>query len=257
MKNKILILLLISISLLSFNYKKFPIIYIIGDSTVKNGSGKGENGLWGWGDLLHFYIDTTKIKIKNYARGGRSSRTYIKEGLWTNVYNQIQEGDIVLIQFGHNDGSPLNTGRERGTLRGIGNDSVKVIMESTGQEEIVYTYGYYMRKYINDCKNKKAIPIIITPVPRNKWTEEGKIAHDNYADWAKEIANLEGVSYIDLNKIVSQKYEQVGKPIVDSLYFTKIDGTHTSYEGAKLNAYFVAQELKKLNEFKRFKKFFK
>jgi len=207
MKNKLIFLVFIFFLLASFNFKKFPDIYIIGDSTVKNGSGKGDNGLWGWGDLLHLYIDTTKIKIKNYARGGRSSRTFIKEGLWQNVYNHLNEGDILLIQFGHNDGSPLNTGRERGTLKGTGNDSVTVIMESTGKEEVVYSYGYYMRKYINDCKAKKALPIIITPVPRNKWTPEGKISHDDYADWAKEIATSEQVAYIDLNRLVSQEYE--------------------------------------------------
>jgi len=257
MKNKVFFLTLLILLFISFNYKKYPVIYIIGDSTVKNGNGKGDNGLWGWGDLLSLYIDTTKLKIKNYARGGRSSRTFIKEGLWQSVYNQLNEGDIVLIQFGHNDGSPLNTGRERGTLKGIGNDSVKVIMESTGKEEIVYSYGYYMRKYINDCKIKNATPIIITPVPRNRWTEDGKITHDEYADWAKEVAITEKVSYIDLNNIISEQYEKSGKNIVDSVYFTKIDGTHTSYEGARLNAYYLAKELRKLNEFKKYKKYLK
>ncbi len=258
MRNKFIIIFAIIFLSLSFNNRKIPVIYLVGDSTVRNGSGKGDNGLWGWGDLLYFYIDTTKIKIKNFARGGRSSRTFINEGLWQKVYEQIKEGDIILIQFGHNDGSPLNTGRERGTLKGTGNDSVKVIMESTGKEEVIHSYGWYLRKYINDVKSKKAIPIIVTPVPRNRWYENNtKIVHDEYADWSKEVAIQEKIPFIDLNHQVSCEYEKTGKAMVDSLYFTKLDGTHTSFEGAKLNAFYIAKSLKNLPEVKSIKKYIK
>ncbi len=95
-------------------------IYLIGDSTVRNGDGSGRNGQWGWGTLLHRYIDTNKIAIRNHAIGGRSSRTFITEGRWTKVLEVIRPGDYLLIQFGHNDGGPLDdTARARGTIRGI------------------------------------------------------------------------------------------------------------------------------------------
>src|SRR5689334_12091543 len=61
--------------------KSKPTLFIIGDSTVKNGSGKGEGSLWGWGDFLYEEFDTTKIHLENKARGGRSSRTFQTEGL--------------------------------------------------------------------------------------------------------------------------------------------------------------------------------
>ncbi|MDP4227801.1 MAG: SGNH/GDSL hydrolase family protein, partial [Bacteroidota bacterium] len=81
-----------------------PALFIIGDSTVRNGDGRGNNGLWGWGDCIAPLFDTAKIHIENHARGGRSSRTYITEGLWEQVVSQIKPGDYLIMQFGHNDG---------------------------------------------------------------------------------------------------------------------------------------------------------
>jgi rhamnogalacturonan acetylesterase len=78
-----------------------PIIYLIGDSTVKNGSGKGDGGLWGWGAYLYTQFDTSKVSIRNYALGGRSSRTFISEGLWDKVLAKLKPGDYAIIQFGH------------------------------------------------------------------------------------------------------------------------------------------------------------
>jgi len=98
--------------------KEKPTLYIIGDSTVKNGRGKGDDGLWGWGDLIHEQFDTTKIKIVNKARGGRSSRTYQTEGLWDEVLNRLKPGDFVLMQFGHNDGGKINDDKRAGDPSG-------------------------------------------------------------------------------------------------------------------------------------------
>src|ERR1041384_4593852 len=88
-----------------------PTLFIIGDSTVKNGSGKGDGGLWGWGDWIRPYFDSTKIKIENRAIGGRSSRTFLTEGRWDKVLADLKSGDFVLMQFGHNDGGALDSGR--------------------------------------------------------------------------------------------------------------------------------------------------
>src|SRR4051794_39629090 len=69
-----------------------PTLFIIGDSTLKNGSGKGEGGLWGWGAPIADYFDQSKIKVENRALGGRSSRTYLTEGLWDKVLSAIKPG---------------------------------------------------------------------------------------------------------------------------------------------------------------------
>lgn len=96
-----------------------PTLYAIGDSTVKNGKGKGDGGLWGWGNYIAAYFDTTKINVENDALGGTSSRTFQTKGLWDSVLKKLKPGDYVLMQFGHNDSSPLDdTARARGTIKG-------------------------------------------------------------------------------------------------------------------------------------------
>src|SRR5215208_4293829 len=141
--------------------KEKPVFYIIGDSTVKNGDGTGKGSLWGWGNFIAGYFNTTKIKIENDALGGRSSRTFITEGRWDKVLVNLKKGDYVIMQFGHNDSGPLDdTARARGTIKGIGHESKEVYNPIMKKQEVVYTYGYYMRKYIRDTKAKGALPIV-------------------------------------------------------------------------------------------------
>lgn len=254
MKKNIVKLFLLSISIFLFlafylEENRKPVLYIIGDSTVKNGSGKGDGGLWGWGDFISNHFDTAGIDVRNFARGGRSSRTFQSEGLWNEVLNLLKPGDHVLIQFGHNDGGSLNTGRSRGTLKGAGEEIEEVIMEATNQPAIIHTYGWYIKKYITDARAKDAIPIILSPIPRNIWTEEGKVtrANEDYGKWAMEAANEKGAYYIDLNGIIADKYDEIGQVYVDSLFFVK-DHTHTTKEGAILNAASVIEGIRLLHD---------
>src|SRR5207247_9076658 len=104
-----------------------PTLWLVGDSTVRNGSGAGAKELWGWGDRIGKYFDATKINVVNRARGGRSSRTFITEGLWDAVLADAKPGDFVIIQVGHNDGGALaGDNRERGSLGGIGDETEEV-----------------------------------------------------------------------------------------------------------------------------------
>ena len=224
-----------------------PVFYIIGDSTVKNGDGTGKQGLWGWGDFIAPYFDTTKISIRNHAIGGRSSRTFITEGRWDKVLATLKKGDYVIMQFGHNDAGPLDdTARARGTIKGIGNESKDIYNPIMKKQEVVYTYGYYMRKYIRDAKAKGAVAIVCSPIPRNDW-KDGKVSRskESYAGWAQQVAKEEGAYFVDLNDLVATKYEQMGAEAV-KLFFPG-DHTHTDISGAKLNAQIVMEQLKKLN----------
>jgi rhamnogalacturonan acetylesterase len=226
--------------------KQKPTIYLIGDSTVKNGSGKGGGGLWGWGDFLYEQFDTMKIHIENHARGGRSSRTYQTEGLWDNVLAKLKPGDYVIMQFGHNDGGPVNdTLRARGSIRGIGEETEEIDNLITKKHEIVHSFGWYMRKYIQNTRAKGATPIVCSLVARNVW-KEGKVdrATASYSGWTKAIANAENALYIDLNDLVATKYEQLGPEEVKTKLFLE-DHTHTTAEGAKINAALVGEALKK------------
>src|SRR5688572_20647726 len=192
--------------------KEKPVFYIIGDSTVRNGDGSGRNQQWGWGSFIADYFDTTKLGIRNDAIGGRSSRTFITEGRWDRILATLKKGDYVIMQFGHNDGGPLDdTSRARGTIRGTGPESKDIYNPITKKQEVVYTYGWYMRKYIRDTKAKGAIPIVCSPIPRNDW-REGKVirSSESYSKWAAEIAKEEDAYFIDLNNLVAVKYEEMG-----------------------------------------------
>ena len=220
---------------------RLPTLFIIGDSTVRNNT----KGQVGWGDPLAKLFDNTKIKVENRALGGRSSRTYISEGLWDKVLAGMGAGDFVLMQFGHNDGGPLDTGRARASLKGGGEETREVTDAKTGKKEMVHTYGWYLRKYVADAKAKGATPIVLSPIPRNIW-KDGKVARasKDYGKWAAEAAKAEGADFIDLNEIVAKKYEELGPAQVDALF----GGDHTlnKLAGAQLNAALVADGLRGL-----------
>jgi rhamnogalacturonan acetylesterase len=250
-----LLFLLITFSSFLVHKKEKPVLYIIGDSTVRNGDGSGRNGQWGWGSFIEPYFDTTKISVRNLAIGGRSSRTFITEGRWDKILAELKKGDYVIMQFGHNDGGPLDdTARARGTIRGIGEESKEIYNPITKKKEIVHTYGWYMRKYITDTKEKKATAIVCSPIPRNDW-KEGKVVRsvESYSGWASEVAKKSGAYYIDLNNLVALRYEEMGAEKVKS--FFPADHTHTNLEGAKINAEIVINSLKEIKPLK-LKKYF-
>lgn len=225
-----------------------PTLYIIGDSTVKNGDGKGGKDLWGWGSFMADRFDTTRIQVQNRAIGGRSSRTFITEGRWDSILVRLQPGDFVIMQFGHNDAGPLDdTARARGTIKGIGEDSSAIYNPIRKVNEVVHTYGWYMRKYINEAKAKGAIPIVCSPVPRNNF-KNGKTerANNNYGKWAEEVANTEKAFFIPLNDLIADQYDALGADSVK--HFFPSDHTHPNKNGSTLNADMVVKGIKELKK---------
>src|SRR4030081_1426786 len=87
---------------------KLPPLFLVGDSTVRNGHADGAGGQWGWGEPLVDLFDTSKINVDNRAIGGRSSRSYIMENQWAETLAFVKPGDIILVQWGHNDDGPLD-----------------------------------------------------------------------------------------------------------------------------------------------------
>lgn len=251
MKTKYIIVLLFlftcSASFVLLQTKR-PTLFLIGDSTVKNGRGNGGGGLWGWGDFIAPYFDTTKISVQNHALGGTSSRTFQTQGLWQKVLDKVQPGDFVIIQFGHNDSSPLDdTARARGTIRGVGDESKEIFNPITKKQETVYSYGWYLRKFVSDLKAKGATAVICSPIPRNSF-KDGKVgrSNDSYGGWAAQVAQQTGSSFIDLNALIADQYDAAGVERVKE-YFTEKDHTHTNEAGAKLNAATVVTGIKKLS----------
>jgi len=200
--------------------------------------------MWGWGDFIGAFFNPEKIKIENRALGGTSSRTYQSKGLWDSVLVRIKPGDFVMMQFGHNDGSPLDdTARARGTIKGIGKEQKEIYNPITKKQEIVHTYGWYLSKFISEAKAKGATAIVCSPIPRNDW-KEGKVIRGEatYSSWAQEVAREEHAYFINLNQLTSDKYDQLGAAAVAA--FFPGDHTHTNAEGAKINAASIAEGLK-------------
>jgi lysophospholipase L1-like esterase len=253
MKLRFVFFALIAFMFLNFTFDSSkPTLFIIGDSTVKNGAGKGSDDMWGWGSLIHEFFDTTKISVENHAIGGRSSRTFLTDGRWEKILPKLKKGDFLLIQFGHNDNWAINdTLRARGTIRGVGNEIEEIDNLITKKHEVVHSFGWYLRKYVDETKAKSATPILCSLVPRSSWTE-GKVnrSNDSYALWTKQVAESNNAFFIDLNELVSLEYEKEGELAVKSKYFTPKDNTHTNKAGAMLNATSVVSGLKKLKKCK-------
>ncbi|MGA2889181.1 MAG: rhamnogalacturonan acetylesterase [Terracidiphilus sp.] len=223
-----------------------PTLYLVGDSTVRNGKADGAGGQWGWGEPLVDYFDANKINVVNRAIGGRSSRTYITEGRWDELLSILKTGDFVVFQFGHNDSGPLDdTARARGTLPGVGDESKEIDNPITKKHEVVHTYGWYMHKYVSDTLAKGAIPIICSPIPRKIW-KDGKVVRnaDNYGGWARQVAEQAHSAFVDLNAIIARLYDSLGEAAVEPLFADP--HTHTSRVGAELNAECVVAGLKAL-----------
>lgn len=225
-----------------------PTLFLVGDSTVRNGHGDGANGQWGWGEPLVDLFDTSRINVVNRAIGGRSSRTYITEGHWADTLALMKPGDVVLFQFGHNDSGPLDdTARARGTIPGIGDESREIENPILKRHETVHSYGWYMRQYVRDTVAKGAIPVLCSPIPRKTW-RDGKVVrnHENYGGWARAIAKEQQVQFVDLNEIIARRYDALGEAKVESLFADP--HTHTSRAGAELNAECVVAGLKALKD---------
>ncbi|MFT3780549.1 MAG: rhamnogalacturonan acetylesterase [Nibricoccus sp.] len=234
---------------------KLPTLFLIGDSTVRNGrddgQGKGIEGQWGWGNPIAAFFDQNKINVVNRAVGGLSSRTYLTSGHWERTLALVKAGDFVVMQFGHNDEAPVNDDkRARGTLAGVGDETQEIDNILTKKHEVVHTYGWYLRKFVNDTRAKGATPIICSLIPRKAWDQQGKIIRHKatYAGWAAEVAAQEKVPFIDLNGVVAQKYDELGHDAVMKLFpvSTPDEHTHPNFAGSVLNARVVIEGLKSI-----------
>lgn len=227
-----------------------PTIFIAGDSTAARGKGETQQG---WGVPFADYFDVAKINVANHARGGRSSRTFITEGLWDRLLADVKAGDWVLIQFGHNDGGAINEEppgstkpvRARGSLPGLGDETRDIVNVLTHQPETVHTFGWYLGKMIADVKAKGATPIVLSPTVRSIW-KDGKVERGPgpYRQWSREAAHRVGVPFVDVTRLVADDFQVRGEAAVRALY--PQDHTHFNAVGADLTASLVVAGLKGL-----------
>ena len=237
-----------------------PVLFFTGDSTVKNAD-KDDDGMWGWASQAATVFDESKITLCNAGRAGRSTRSFVREGLWERVYNSLQPGDFVTIQFGHNDICPITDQKARGVIPGT-KDTLHVYHLDNDTYEVVYSFGWYLKKMIDDVREKGATPILVSLTPRNEWPG-GKIERrdDSYGKWYREIVEETGVEFIDMHNIsadfLDKKFavkrlpanqdkarRKVAKIKEKAGRYFKKDHTHASKLGAQMNAQSFARGLR-------------
>jgi lysophospholipase L1-like esterase len=221
--------------------RPIPTLFIAGDSTAATYT--GPNAQQGWGEPLGTFFDPQRLRVVNAARGGRSSRTFVTEGHWEQMLADVHAGDFVIIQFGHNDSGGINEEppgstrplRARGTIPGLGEESQEIDNVLTKKHETVYTFGWYLRKMIADTRARGATPILMTLTETNNW-KDGKIGcpSDTYRRWTWQTAVREKVAFVDLTRIIADRYQREGAEQVRTQFGS--DTTHTNVAGAEANA---------------------
>jgi lysophospholipase L1-like esterase len=199
--------------------KKKIKVYMIGDSTMCEYEAKRQP-LTGWGMPFKYFFDST-VQTDNRARGGRSTRTFISEGRWQPIADSLEEGDYVLMQFGHNDEAKEEKYKDRYTP--------------------VPDYRTNLIKFIKETRARNAIPVIITPVSRMRFDKEGRQeeTHTEYTAACYAVAKEYKVPLVDLDKMSRDLYTRLG-PVGTKLLFMQLEpGENPSYpEGQKDNTHF-------------------
>ena len=211
-------------------------VFLVGDSTMsdKPDLTKPERG---WGMLFGQFFDNS-VLIRNHAVNGRSTKSFLREGRWAKVLEQVKPGDWVFIQFGHNDSKA--------------EDSVRSAPAQT-------LYRQLLTKFVREARAKGANPVLLTPVGRRSFDDAGKRRddHGEYPGVVREVAQSEHVPLIDLHEKSWALYAQLGEAGTRPLFWSylngyyqaaatppaKNDNTHFSEYGATRVAQLVARDV--------------
>lgn len=221
-----------------FKLKKadgLPTIFLLGDSTVCDQEQSPYHA--GWGELLPVLFDEN-VNVSNHARCGYSTQSFIREQLFVPVASRMKPGDLLLMQFAHND-------------------------QKSETDRYAPAYGAFthtLRYFANEAKKRGATPVLVTSQPRRRFDEQGRIVHTlgDYPEAMRKLAAEEGILLIDLNRKATALLESYGPEESKKLFayvapgVSKLfpegneDDTHFSYEGALQMASLVAEGMREL-----------
>lgn len=209
-------------------------ILMAGDSTMaeKRANRRPETG---WGEMLQAWFDEKDVLIRNHAKNGRSTRSFIEQGRWQTLLSQVRPGDYVFIQFGHND------------------QSVKKVERYTPPDQ----YQDNLTRFIADVRARDANPVLFTPVVRRRFNEQGEFydSHKQYPDLVRKVANETGAPLIDMENSSRAILVEHGAERSKALYLHLQPGesanypdgleddTHFSPDGARIMAGLVAKSI--------------
>lgn len=187
-------------------------IFLAGDSTMSLKEIKAYPET-GWGMPFVYFWDST-VTVVNKAKNGRSTSSFRQERLWKQIMDEAGKGDYVFIQFGHNDEVPTK-------------------QTYTTERE----FRRNLLQYVKEVKNKRAIPVLLTPVARRKFDDAGKVVgtHDVYSQIVRDIAAENKVALIDLDKKAQVLYQQLGVESSKLLFNHLEKGEHPNYPAGKID----------------------
>jgi lysophospholipase L1-like esterase len=232
-----------------------PAVFTLGDSTVKSYT-FAEAPMSGWGQVFDQLFDPAKVRVVNYSQGGRSFRNAYAEGRLNDLLLAGHPGDVVMIQFGHNDESEDETRRF-----------------GRGASEAMYE-AMLRRVYLPAVRARGMIPVLVTPMSRVNGNQPPGQPYANsfrkrrFPELMKSIGAQEHVTVVDLNTRSVEYYNEAGAPAITAMVMSleagetpgktndgsyanghpanKIDGTHYKEALAKQFARIIATELARL-----------
>jgi lysophospholipase L1-like esterase len=212
-------------------------IFLAGDSTVTN-QPSGQYPYTGWGQTISLFLNE-RAAISNEARSGRSSKSFIDEFRLNRVWKKLRPSDFLFIQFAHNDEK-----------------------DNEGGTDPLTTYPQYLKQYIQGARERGAHPVLIAPMHRRFFDEQGAIqnTHGDYIEAMRRLAEEEQVPYLDLAGKSKQLFERVGVEESKKLFMWiepnrywglpngTEDNTHFSVEGGTEIARLVAECIRESGE---------
>lgn len=208
-------------------------VFLIGDSTCATKNLWGENPERGWGHMFQPLFDASVV-IENHATNGRSTKSFRDEGRWAKVYDKLERGDYVFIQFGHNDQKLSDTTRYASPAQ----------------------FDENLRRYVRETREKGAVPVLLTPIVRRQFADGVLVdTHGEYALITRRIAAEEGVAFIDAERMTRRWVEDMGDEESKSCFVYvekgvcvlfpdgRKDDTHLNTKGARTLARMIAREL--------------
>jgi len=144
------------------------------------------------------------------------------QGYWDQVVAMLKPGDIVIMQFGHNDNAPPHR--------------CTAWVKKPGQQRRYGPHLGLVHAQIHRRRPSQRRHACDMYPDTAQYMGNGKIAHqtDSHADWARTVAKSEAVPLLDLNELIASRYDSLGEEAVTALFADK--RVHTSREGAELNA---------------------
>lgn len=202
-------------------------IVIVGDSTASSYPA-ARFPRTGWGQVVDDFV-SADVAILNRAVSGRSTRDYRSLGHFDAVMAELREGDLLLIQFGHND---------------------EKIEDPARYSDAVTAFPAGLREFVRGARARGAVPVLLTPVARRVFDGQGRPVdtHGDYAQAVRQVAAAEHVTLIDLAQRSMDWIEALGPDASKAYYLydpaiNLADDTHFHHRGAVAVACLVVSDL--------------